>query len=90
MWTIYESDWVRKRCSKLPKQIVKKYELWKSVVRYNGPDKLKEFKGFHDEALRGEWSGSRSSRLSIQYRVIYSVERKEETIYVEDINPHEY
>jgi hypothetical protein len=28
-------------------------------------------KGFHDEALSGQWAGHRSSRLGIQWRVIY-------------------
>ena len=90
MWILYESDWALKRIPKLPRQVIKKYELWKSILRYIGSDKLREFKGFHDEALKGEWLGSRSSRLNLQYRVICSVERKEESIYVEDINPHEY
>ncbi len=81
---------MRKACSRLPRQVLKKYELWKSVVRYNSPEKLKEFKGFHDEALKGEWKGCRSSRLNIQYRVIYSVQKQEGIIYVEEVNPHEY
>ena len=34
-----------------------------------------EFPGFHDEKLKGKRAGQRSSRLSLQYRVIYSVER---------------
>ena len=28
-------------------------------------------KGLHDESLSGEWSGCRSSRLSLKYRVLY-------------------
>jgi proteic killer suppression protein len=59
----------------LPLPIVKKYELWKNIIFRHGPEKLKEFPGFHDEKLKGERKGQRSSRLSEQYRVIYTVER---------------
>lgn len=34
----------------------------------SGPPGLRLVKGFHDEALSGEWKGHRSSRLGIQYR----------------------
>jgi proteic killer suppression protein len=47
-------------------------------------------KGFRDEALRGEWSGHRSSRLSQQYRVIYQVEADEVSVFVIEVNPHDY
>ena len=56
----------------------------------HGPDKLREFPGFHDEKLKGDLEGKRSSRLSIQYRVIYSVEKETISIYVIDITPHKY
>ena len=90
MWRIQEHRSIGKICDKLPKQIVKKYELWKNIVFRHGPDKLKEFSGFHDEALKGNRKGQRSSRLSLQYRVIYSVERDVVTIYVLEITPHQY
>ena len=77
-------------CRKLPEAIVKKYELWKDIIYRHGPDKLKEFPGFHDEKLKGERSGQRSSRLSLQYRVLYSVERDIVTVFVLEITPHEY
>lgn len=81
---------LNKVVGKLPLQVVKKYELWKSIVFRHGPDKLREFPGFHDEKLKGEHEGKRSSRLNNQYRVIYSVEKKTVTIYVIDITPHKY
>jgi proteic killer suppression protein len=77
-------------CSKLPLNVVKKYELWKNIVFRHGPGKLKEFPGFHDEKLRGERKGQRSSRLSLQYRVIYSVERDIVTVYGLELTPHKY
>ena len=90
MWHILEHKSIQKTCRKLPVQVLKKYELWKDIVFRHGPDKLKDFPGFHDEKLKGDRSGQRSSRLSIQYRVIYVVKRNIVTIRVLDINPHEY
>ncbi|MEJ7847942.1 MAG: hypothetical protein WKF92_07650 [Pyrinomonadaceae bacterium] len=69
---------------------MKKYELWKSIVFRHGPEKLKEFPGFNDEKLKGERTGQRSSRLSLQYRVIYLVERDVVTVFVLEITPHDY
>ena len=90
MWHIREYHKLNKVVGKLPLQVVKKYELWKSIVFRHGPDKLREFPGFHDEKLKGAHEGNRSSRLNNQYRVIYSVEKKTVTIYVIDITPHKY
>lgn len=74
----------------MPPAVVKKYELWKSLVFRHGPDKLREFPGFHDEKLKGDRAGQRSSRLSLQYRVIYSVEKEIVTVLVLEITPHNY
>lgn len=90
MWRIQEHRSISKICDKLPQQIVKKYELWKNIVFRHGPDKLKTFPGFNDEILKGRRKGQRSSRLSLQYRVIYSVQRDVVTVYVLEITPHDY
>ncbi len=90
MWLIKEHHDIEKVCRKLPITVVKKYELWKNIVFRHGPQKLKEFPGFHDEKLKGTREGQRSSRLSLQYRVIYSVERDIITVLVLEITPHEY
>jgi mRNA-degrading endonuclease YafQ of YafQ-DinJ toxin-antitoxin module len=47
-------------------------------------------KGFHDEAVQGEWKGHRSSRLGIQYRVIYRIVGQEILVEVVDISAHDY
>ena len=44
----------------------------------------------HDEHLKGERTGQRSSRLSRQYRVIYAVDREVVVVYVLEITPHHY
>ena len=90
MWRIKEHYETNKICHKLPVPIVKKYELWKEIVFRHGPEKLREFPGFRDEKLKGEREGQRSSRLSLLYRVIYSVERALVTVYVLEITPHKY
>ena len=90
MWRILEHRDLPKVCRKLPEPVLKKYELWKSIVFRHGPEMLREFPGFHDEKLKGPRAGQRSSRLSLQYRVIYEVERKNVTVYVMEITPHEY
>ncbi|MEO6050265.1 MAG: type II toxin-antitoxin system mRNA interferase toxin, RelE/StbE family [Pyrinomonadaceae bacterium] len=90
MWRILEYREITKTCKKLPRAVVKKYELWKDIMFRHGPEKLKEFPGFHDEKLKGERTGQQSSRLSLQFRVIYSVERQKVTVYVLEITPHKY
>jgi len=90
MWHVKEHREIEKICRKLPLEVVKKYELWKDIVFRHGPEKLKDFKGFHDEKLKGNRKGQRSSRLGLQYRVIYTVKRKIITVYVLEISPHQY
>ena len=89
-WLIKERKQLSRGLDSLPLQVLKKYELWKMIVESHGPAKLREFPGFHDEKLQGERFGQRSSRLSLKYRVIYVVARAEVTVYVIDLNAHEY
>jgi len=90
MRRIREHHDIEKVCRKLPKSVVKKYELWKNLVFRHGPDKLREFSGFHDEKLKGDRAGQRSSRLNIQYRIVYEVEKQSVTVFVIEITPHKY
>jgi plasmid maintenance system killer protein len=90
MWIIKEHAGIRKACQKAPRAVVTKYELWKRLVFRHGPAKLREFPGFHDERLKGKRAGQRSSRLSLQYRVIYEVDHKIATVYVLELTPHDY
>jgi plasmid maintenance system killer protein len=90
MWRIQEHRNLNNIFAKLPLQVVKKYELWKDIVFRHGPEKLREFPGFHDEKLNGEIKGQRSSLLNIQYRVVYSIEKKIVTVYMIDITLHKY
>lgn len=90
MWDVYEKKIVQKSLRKAPKEVLKRYETWKRIVEISGPQGLKLIKGFHDEALRGDWKGYRSSRLGIQWRVIYKIEKGLLEVYVFEVNPHKY
>lgn len=90
MWRIREHHGIEKSSRKLPLEVLKKYELWKSIIFRHGPNKLREFPGFHDEKLRGDRAGQRSSRLNLQYRVIYTVKKEMVTVFVLEITPHNY
>lgn len=90
MWYIKEHRDIEKICRKLPAAVIKKYELWKDIIFRHGPEKVREFPGFHDEKLTGKREGQRSSRLSLKYRVIYTVEKDIITVFVLEITPHDY
>jgi Txe/YoeB family toxin of Txe-Axe toxin-antitoxin module len=87
---IKEHKKIDKTITKLPQQVIKKYELWKDIVYRHGPEKLREFPGFNDEKLKGDRLGQRSSRLNALYRVIYIVENDIVTVFVLEIIPHRY
>lgn len=90
MWGIYEHRRAAKHIDALPVDILKRYEKWKDIVRISGPVGLRAIRGFNDEALRGEWRGHRSSRLSQQYRVLYRVVRDQVFVEVVDVTAHDY
>ena len=91
MWEIQEHRRVDKQLAgAVPNEILKRYEKWKDIVRMSGPQGLRAIKGFHDEALTGEWKGCRSSRLGLQWRVIYQVVADEVLIQVIQVTAHDY
>ena len=90
MWLIYEHRRVEKLLGLIPKEILKRYEKWKDIVTLSGPEGLRLIKGFHDELLRGEWKGCRSSRLGDKYRVIYKIQRDYILIQVVNVTAHDY
>jgi len=91
MWDIQEHRRVDKQLSAaVPVEILKRYEKWKDIARLSGPQGLRLITGFHDEALSGEWKGHRSSRLGLQWRVIYKVTAKILLIQVVQMTAHDY
>jgi addiction module RelE/StbE family toxin len=91
MWRIEEHRRVDKQLSAaVPIEILKRYEKWKDIAKLSGPPGLRMIKGFHDEALSGEWKGHRPSRLGLQWRVIYRVVADMLLIQVVHVTPHDY
>ena len=90
MWRIEEHRRVDKEVASMRRDILKRYEKWKDIAAISGPPGLRLIKGFHDEALSGEWQGYRSSRLGLQWRVIYRVNFEKLLFQVAPITAHGY
>ncbi len=90
MWEIEEHRRVDKQLAAAPIEVLKRFEKWKDIARISGPAGLRAITGFHDEALAGEWKGHRSSRLGLQWRVIYQVAAGVLLIQVVQVTAHDY
>lgn len=90
MWHVEEHRRVDKQLSSAPREILKRYEKWKDIAMLSGRPGLRLVEGLHDEALSGEWRGHRSSRLGLQWRVIYRTVPEEQLFQVVSITPHDY
>jgi addiction module RelE/StbE family toxin len=90
MWRIEEHRRVDKEVATIPNDILKRYEKWKDIATISGPPGLRLIRGFHDEALSGEWRGYRSSRLGLQWRVIYRITAEKLLFQVASITAHDY
>ena len=90
MWNVFEVSDLRRTLRGMPRKVLQKYEVWKAIVRVEGPMGLRRIRGFNDEALQGRWKGHRSSRLDLQYRLIYRVEAATVRVLVERISAHGY
>lgn len=91
MWQIEEHRRVDKQLSGvIPLEVLKRYEKLKDIARLSGPPGLRAIKGFHDEALSGEWKGHRSSQLGFQWRVIYKAVARVLLVQVVQVTAHDY
>jgi toxin HigB-1 len=90
MWRVLEHRRVDRQLRDAPREVLVRYEKWKDIVSLSGPPGLRLIKGFHDEALSGQWAGHRSSRLGVQWRVIYLVEASEVRVLVATVTAHDY
>ena len=90
MWQIVERPRTGKQLDSAPLEIQKRYEKWKDIARIAGPLGLRAIRGFRDEALAGKWNGYRSSRLNLQYRIIYRVVASQLLFQVVEVTPHDY
>ena len=90
MWEVLEHRRLDRQLVKAPREVLKRYEKWKDIARLSGPLGIRLIKGFHDEALSGEWAGYRSSRLGLKYRLIYRLVSQEQLFQVASITAHDY
>mgnify|MGYP003460766425 FL=1 len=90
MWRVEEHRRVEKQLDAVPLDVLKRYEKWLDITSVSGPPGLRLIKGFNDEALSGKWKGHRSSRLGIQYRVIYRVVSADQLFQVVAVTAHDY
>ena len=90
LWRIEEHRRLDRQVASIPLEVLKRYEKWKDIATFTGPLGLRRVKGFHDEALAGEWRGYRSCRLGLRWRVIYQVVRAELVFRVVSITAHDY
>ena len=90
MWRIEEHRRVDRQCAAIPKDVLRRYEKWKDIATISGPPGLRLIRGFRDESLSGEWRGYRSSRLGLQWRVIYRVVVERLVFQVASITAHDY
>ena len=90
MWRVEEHRRIAKQLGSAPFEIQKRYEKWLDIATISGPPGLRAIRGFHDESLSGAWAGYRSSRLNIQYRVIYRALSEEQLFQVLEVTPHDY
>lgn len=81
---------IDRQCAAAPAEILRRYEKWKDIASLSGLLGLRQIVGFHEEALSGEWKGHRSSRLGLQFRVIYRVMSEAMTFQVFSITAHDY
>jgi addiction module RelE/StbE family toxin len=90
MWRIEEHRRIDRQVASVPEDILKRYEKWKDIALISGPPGLRLMRGFHDEDLSGKWKGYRSSRLKVQWRVIYRFIPEELLFQVASITAHDY
>lgn len=90
MWQIEEHRRVGKQLAAVPLDIQKRYEKWLDIAGLSGPLGLRAIRGFNDESLSGEWRGYRSSRLNVQYRVIYRFVAARQLFQVVEVTAHDY
>ena len=90
MWRVEEHRRIGKQLASAPLEMQKRHEKWQDIAAISGPPGLCAIRGFRDEALSGTWSGDRSCRLNIQYRVNYRVIAARQLFQVVEISPHDY
>ena len=47
MWAILEHGRLDRQVARMPREVLKRYEKWKDIVRLSGPPGVRLIKGFH-------------------------------------------
>ena len=86
------SKFAQKQFKKLSVHIQKALRTWSTLIEEHGIWVMRRIPGYHDERLKGDRRGQRSSRLSRVYRVIYEEADSGEItiITVMEVNKHDY
>lgn len=83
-----------KQWGRLPKEILERVLKWGKSVEKDGLQATRLSKGYHDEPLKGHRQGQRSVRLNRSWRLIYQELKSDNrivvTIFILEINKHEY
>ncbi len=76
----------------IPRHIREALLIWSELIELKGVWEMRKNPGYHDEPLKGQRMGQRSSRLSRSYRVIYEESDSESitVIGILEVNKHEY
>jgi toxin HigB-1 len=82
----------QKEFRRLPGHIQTALRTWATLIEEHGIATMRRIPGYHDEPLKGDRQGQRSSRLSQAYRVIYVENEAGELVVVAvlEVNKHDY
>ena len=85
MWRVFEFGALTDGIAELPLPVLKRYEIWKSIVVTSGPSGLVWIEGLRDAALFGTEGEVRASCLGLMHRVVYEILSDERRVRVTDI-----
>lgn len=86
------SRFALKQIRRIPEHIQMALRAWATTIVREGIRSMRRIPGYHDEPLKGDRLGQRSSRLSRGYRVIYEETESGEVtvITVQEVSKHDY
>lgn len=90
MWIVLLSKSAQKEFNKAPIRVQEEFLAWMNLIVASGPHALLTINGYWDHALKGDWSGARSSSLNKKWRVVYCIEEKSIKVMVLQISAHKY
>ena len=86
-WRVVESRLLVRQIQRAPREIQRRYIVWRNLVRQRGPYLPG---GFRVHALHGDRKGQKSAWLNRQWRVIFKVCEGELVVEAIELTPHRY